>query len=226
MNWSEQNSGVNTRLNCIGSTQNHDVNYAFVCGDNGIVLKTSNAGLNWINAGSNGLPSNIDLYTISMFDINKVITAGNIGNTAYVYRTDNAGLNWRQVFSQENGRVNSVYFGFDGNAVLLGNPVGGRWSLWKSTDLGLSWDSSGFYLAQEGSETGWQNSFRVQNDSYGFYKIWFGTNNQRIYYSPNSGNSWEIQSIPEQNIYSISSIGRYIVSSGSNLYSSTNNGAP
>jgi hypothetical protein len=68
---------------------------------------------------------------------------------------------------------------------MQGDPVGGRWSLWKTTNNGLNWDSAGMYLPQAGSEAGWNNSLW-----YFGSKLWFGTNNTRIYHSSNNGTNW------------------------------------
>ena len=69
---------------------------------------------------------------------------------------------------------------------LEGDPVGGRWSLWRTSDGGATWDSSGYYLPQAGSEAGWNNSVFADVNN-----IWFGTNNTRVYYSSNFGATWQ-----------------------------------
>jgi hypothetical protein len=110
------------------------------------------------------------------------------------------------------------------NAFFVGSPIGGRWSLWKTNNAGLNWDSSGLFLPQSGNETGWRNSLEVLNDT-----IWFGTNNYRIYKSTNFGSNWTILSTgAEQN----SSVVRFTYNyfyvpaafGGTNLFYSTNNG--
>lgn len=87
-----------------------------------------------------------------------------------------------------------------------GNPVGGRWSLWKTTNGGINWDSAGMYLQQSGNETGWNNSLYFIDSGYSSPNkmLWFGTNNSRIYYSTNFGANWSVQSTaPDSNSYSI-----------------------
>lgn len=193
----EQNSNVTASL-----TSAHTTNYggtAWVCGYNGTVIRTSNGGTNWINVTGNGIPTNVNLINIYGINNSKAITAGYIGTNTYVYRTSNSGLNWIQVFSQPNGFINAVWIVDTARGFIYGDPVGGRWSLWKTTNGGVNWDSSGMYLQQNGSETGWNNALFCRNT-----KIWFGTNNSRIYYSTNFGTNWVVQSTaPEQNSYSI-----------------------
>jgi hypothetical protein len=190
--WIEQNSGVTVQLTSVSGT----FNSAWICGYNGTVLRSTNNGSIWQNVSGNGIPNNIQLLTIAAFDNNNAVTAGNVGSNTYVYRTSNAGVTWTQVFSQTNGFIDAIdnSYGF-----MVGNPVAGRWSLWKTTNSGANWDSTGMYLAQTGTETGWSNSlYRFQN------YIWFGTNNSRIYYSTNNGSNWSVQSTgSEVNIYAI-----------------------
>lgn len=220
INWSEQVSGVNTSLNCI-TTDPYNFVAIYACGKNGVVLKSSITGTEWTNVGVNGIPSNIELNTIGTITPNIVVTAGNIGNTAYVYRSDNGGLNWNLVFEQDEGRINAVALGYNYQSIMIGNPVGGRWSIWKSVNSGQSWDSVGLYLPQNDNESGFINSFSRE---YDLNILAFGTNNYRIYYSANSGVNWETLFLPDESIHSISLRGRNFVCGGENLYTSSDYG--
>lgn len=201
-NWTEQNSGVNSNLTSVSYTK-YDYNKVWVCGYNGTVLYTNDRGNHWQNVSSN-LPPNIQLTTICSNN-DYVLTAGNIGNIAYTYRTSDYGQSWQQVFSQNSGFINSIAY-TQGSTILdcimIGNPVGGRWSIWKSNDRGITWDSTSLYLQQSGSESGYGNSF-CMTSTFGNYEMWFGTNNNGAYYSFNSGQSWLPVTITEQNSYCI-----------------------
>jgi Secretion system C-terminal sorting domain len=185
--WTEKVSGVTTALYGASEGQ-YSYGDFWVCGANGVVLKTSNLGNNWVLRNS-GLPSNITFVSISNARVipdDIVLVAGNIGTTTYVYRTSNGGLSWSLVFTQLNGKINSVKVW---NGFMAGNPVSGRWSLWKTTNTGTTWDSTGLYLPQSGNEAGWANSLEiVQCESPTTY--WMGTNNYRIYRSTNYGINW------------------------------------
>jgi photosystem II stability/assembly factor-like uncharacterized protein len=220
INWSEQVSGVTTALNCITSDP-HNLAAIYACGKNGVVLKSLVPGNEWINIGINGIPDNIDLYTISTITPNIVVTAGNIGNVTYVYRSDNGGLNWNLVFTQNDGKINTVNLGYNYSSIMIGNPVAGRWSIWKSADAGQNWDSTGLYLPQNENEAGFPNSF---SRSYYNTNFCFGTDNNRVYYSSNSGVNWVSQYLPDENTYSISSTGPYLLCGGTNLFSSSDYG--
>ena len=125
------------------------------------------------------------------------LTAGNRGNQTYIYRTTNGGFTWQEVFNQENGHINAINMVTLNDGICIGNPVERRWSIWKTIDGGITWDSSGMYLPQSGSETGFINAFCSSPSGN---TLWFGTNNYGIYQSSNSGAEWSfLSTYPEKN---------------------------
>jgi photosystem II stability/assembly factor-like uncharacterized protein len=221
--WSEQNSGVTAELTSVWCV---DASNVWVCGYSGTVLKSANGGTNWTNLTGNGIPTTVSLINICGFpyDNTNALTAGYFGSDTWVWKTTNGGTNWTQVFSQTGGFINAVWMTSATNGFMTGNPVGGRWSLWKTTNGGTNWDSTGLYLAQVGTETGYNNSM-IYKPPY----IWFGTNNSKIYYSSNNGTNWITQvTTDEVNSNAIwfhsiaqSGVGLF---GGTNLYQTTNNG--
>ncbi len=198
--WTELNTGVTAQLTSASSLgPGYQNSYVWACGYNGIVIRSTNSGQNWQNVSGNGLPNNISLVNIFIIDANTAFTAGYIGPNTYVYKSSNGGANWFQVFEQTNGFINAVWMTGIYNGLLTGDPVGGRWSLWKTSDAGLNWDSTGLFLPQSGNETGFNNCLYSRESEF-----WFGTNNNRIYFSSNYGIYWQaVNTSTEQNIYSI-----------------------
>jgi hypothetical protein len=220
--WSEQTSGVTSPLTSVSAISGQ---YAWICGYDGKVLRTTNGGINWAIVSSSPIPTNISLINILAIDANTALVSGYIGTNTYVYRTTNAGVNWSQVFFQSNGFINAIGKITSG-LFMSGDPVAGRWSFWKSTNNGSSWDSAGLYLqAASGSEAGYNNSMYCYNS-----KIWLGTNNFKVYHSSNSGVNWAAQVTgTEQNSYAIwmaSQIsGPDGLTGGINMYKTTNEGS-
>lgn len=196
--YTEQNSGVSTNLTSASTDGRWDNIHCWVCGSGGVILKTTNNGNNWSNLSGGGIPNTVNLATICYISPDTIVTAGNTGTVTYVYRTVNGGLNWTQVFTQTNGKINAIAFKNPQLGFMTGNPVGVRWSLWKSTNKGLNWDSTGLYIPQAGSETGYPNSISIRHNY-----VLFGTNNTRIYRSTNSGVNWSYVSSPEVNSTSV-----------------------
>lgn len=194
--WDEIPTGISVQLNCVSNVSGQ---VAWACGQNGTVIRTSNYGYNWVNSSGN-LPNTITLVSISAVDASTALAAGYIDTNTFVYRSSNGGVNWTLVFNQQGGYINTVWMVPVTFVYLLGDPVGGRWSIWRSTNIGVNWDSTGYYLPQSGSETSWNNSFW-----YFGGKMWFGTNNSKIYHSINSGINWSSFSTPGlTDIYTIS----------------------
>jgi photosystem II stability/assembly factor-like uncharacterized protein len=200
---SEQSSGTTQTLTSVSSNSHAFTgSYAWVCGYGGTVLRTTNNGVVWMNVSGNGIPAATQLINIASIDENTAVTAGYVGTNTFVYRSSNAGANWSQVFTETGGFIDAISF-IDiipnNTGFMIGDPVGGRWSLWKTSDGGITWDSSGMYLPQVGSEAGWNNSLSNDNG-----KLTFGTNNTRVYYSSDFGTSWTAQpTTGEINSYSI-----------------------
>jgi photosystem II stability/assembly factor-like uncharacterized protein len=226
--WSELNSGVTTTLTSVSVP---DPNIRWACGYNGTVIKSNAFPINFTIANY-GIPSNINLFTIWGININKALCAGNSGSNTYVYRTSNSGNNWVQVFTQANGSINAIWLRDTVRGIMIGNPVGGRWSIWRTSNGGINWDSTGMYLPQAGSETGWNNSIYFVDSNYmsTVRHLWFGTNNSRVYHSTDFGFTWTAQSIvPESSsmslLFSYWSQPSAGYSGGSNLMQTSNYGS-
>lgn len=193
--WTEQTSGLTGQLYSVSAV---DDNIAWVCAAAGRVIRTTNGGTTWDNATGTGIPGTLALYHIWAFDANTALVTGS-GATAFTYRTTNAGTTWTQVFSQTGGFINAMWFTSPTTGVMQGDPVGGRWSLWKTVNGGANWDSIGMYLPQAGAEAGWNNAIYGVGNS-----IWFGTNNSRVYYNATAGiGGWIAQTTPDINTYAL-----------------------
>lgn len=173
--WIEQSSGLTTQLTSVSAVNS---NHVWVCGYAGRVLRTTNSGVNWISVNASPIPTTLDLHSIYAIDSMTALVAGS-GSSSFLFRTSNGGANWTQVFTENGGFINSVQMGNNFAGFMMGDPVGGRWSLWGTTTGGVTWDSSSFYLPQAGSEAGWNNAFFFDVTA----GVWFGTNNSRVYKS-------------------------------------------
>ena len=199
--WYDQTSPLTTALYSVYAFDN---NYAYACGEAGKVISTSNGGANWNVVSNATIPSTLPLYWVGAADS---VTFGVLGADAsgtYAYFTADGGSNWSLILSQTGGFFNFAGF-IDTTSprpiLIQGDPVGGRWSLFKSSNF-IIWDSTGLYLPQVGGEAGWNNSFANYSDILAF---WFGTNAGHIYYSSDGGASWESQDTPGMtNSYAIS----------------------
>jgi photosystem II stability/assembly factor-like uncharacterized protein len=173
--WTEQSSGITSPLYSVSAVDN---NVAWACGENGVVLRTINSGVNWTTTTSPN-PS-IGLYTIRGIDDMIALVGGASATAGVVYKTTDGGATWTQTFNQPGGFINAINK-FNGVPVcgMHGDPIGGRWSQFISFDFGSTWDSTGIYNPAPPGEFGWNNSACQPNGVS--YFIYYGTNNTKIY---------------------------------------------
>jgi hypothetical protein len=109
------------------------------------------------------------------------------------------------VYQQPNGRIIGIVVADTSIGFAIGDPVGGRWTILKTTNNGIIFDSAGLYLPQSGNETSFYNSVYFARSAYSISNttLMFGTNNNRLYRSTNNGLSWSSIILPFQNVYSI-----------------------
>ena len=86
LNLSEYNTGITTSLNSVFFTDSLN---GFACGNNGVIIKTTNGGINWANI--NGGVQNIRLNALSFKNTSNGIA---VGDSGIVYLTTNGGVNW------------------------------------------------------------------------------------------------------------------------------------
>ncbi len=200
----------------------------WIGGINGVILYTSNSGTNWIYRTSSLIGTN-SVNAIEAINDSIALCAFNSSNTTYILRTTNMGVNWQSIFQQQNGFIRSIRFDYNygitwfcspTTGYAIGDPVGGRWTIFKTTNTGISFDSAGLYVAQSGSETSFNNSLECW---YPF--VIFGTNSSKIYRSTNQGINWSSIAIPYQNVASIAFNGpSWVAYTGGILTAKSTNG--
>lgn len=184
--WATNTSGTTNLLQAVCTVSDQ---VAWIAGATATVRKTIDGGTTWTNANPNTGVITGDVYNIFAIDANTAWLTTSPTAT-FIYRTTNGGTNWAQVFTQTGGFIDGIFFNNATTGFAYGDPVGARWSLWKSTNGGVNWDSTGMYNPQAGTEAGWNNAISVIGNN-----VWFGTNNTRIYHSTNYGatGSWTAQ---------------------------------
>lgn len=183
------------------STVSKDIGW--IGGSRGLILRTTNGGANWINVGNKEPIDSIHIGMCFAFDENRVYALGAIFlNNTWLFRTLDGGNNWEMLLSQPGGYFDNIAFKDSLNGILIGDPVGGRWSIWKTSDGGTTWDSTGLYLIKDGYDTSFFRDIDINGDT-----IWFGTSNSRIYYSYDFGNKWMYSNVICDRIETIGLIG-------------------
>lgn len=168
--WTQQTSPVTTDLN---SAWAPSVDVCWMCGPNGVVVKTTNGGSTWALANS-GLAGN-DFYTIYAFDANNCWAGAGDGG---LWHTTNGGANWSFItLTPATPFVDVVHF-FDANlGFVLGDPSASQWRYYITTNGGANWTLGLNAPPSVGTEAGWNNSYAALDTGH----IWWGTNVSKIY---------------------------------------------
>ncbi|MFI5144874.1 MAG: T9SS type A sorting domain-containing protein [Ignavibacteria bacterium] len=169
-----------------------DDNIIWACSSGPNVIRTTDGGNTWINLGTN-IPVNGVETCIYAFDVNSAIFSCYTGNptNAFCYKTTNAGANWIQVFTQAPGFITAFAFKNQTQGFMLGWPVGGRWSLWKTSNAGNNWDSTGLFIPESNPNYWSFENAIIYNGS----NLWFGARGRGVYYSTNDGNNWTLSDL-------------------------------
>lgn len=186
--WIQQTSGTISNLNCVYFLNNTT---GFIGGD-GVILKTTNGGINWININNQN--------TFSTFSIQFVNNStGFAGTNNKILKTSNSGLFW-----------DTTIFGGGRNLFFLNSNIGysnknnDPFSVWKSTNSGTSWDS----ISQINTTNTVNNIYFVDvNTGFAsgtyFVNMFAGLYYADIWKTTNSGINWVVSFTSTMSTYFI-----------------------
>lgn len=207
--WTFQQSGVTTPLYDIKFTNSAT---GWTCGDNGIILKTTNAGLNWVIQPTEA----IGKYMFSIFPVNDSVVYC-VGYFETILKTTNGGNNWITIQNGPIGQGNSHF-----NVFFLNENtgwIGSTFQVKKTTNGGLNWID---YIYGD-----WLYDIYFKDSLNGI-----GVNGEAYHYgiTTNGGLNWTPLISGEGNYYNISimpynkNIGFIINSMGFSVRKTTNFG--
>lgn len=132
-----------------------------------------------------------DIAGVSPF-IGYIVTAptGTNSNDNGIWKSSDGGQTWSKfsgsVFNSGDSFANHIYFWNEDEGYCGGDPVGGKFQMYKTTDGGDSWNEITTAPSPLGEEYTYVGVKRVVGD-----KIWLGTSSGRLLYSPDRGDSWD-----------------------------------
>ena len=200
--WTTQNSKVPVSGAGLSRISIKDANIAWASFYNGnpgapsqylkYVSVTANGGTTWTSKLVSNLPTNALISDIQTIDSQKafIVTAPESGSGAAngLWKTENGGTSWTKVtgvFSNASFG-NIVYFWDTNNGIVIGDPVNGKYEMYKTTDGGNSWS----VLTTAPSQT---------NDDYGYVggkvvfgeNVWLTSNTGKILHTADRGLTWK-----------------------------------
>lgn len=164
-------------------------------------------------------------------------TASNTGG-GVIYRTTNGGSSWTNMTgtgmftNTAQSFANFVVFLTPQIGIAQGDPIGGVYEIWRTTNGGLSWSQIPSANIPAPSSTG---EYGIVNlyAKYGSANMWWGTNEGRIFYTNNAGLTWNVatcaassSTITEIAFVSATQGVAYAVNAGNTfeMYNTTNGG--
>lgn len=105
---------------------------------NGFWARSIDGGLSWDTGHVPGM--NADIRDMEAFDENSAVVMG-VGSPALIYRTTNGGKSWREVFRLDHpdAFLDNMDFNAQGEGLVIGDPIDGRWTILGSHDRGAHW---------------------------------------------------------------------------------------
>jgi len=193
--WNAQTSGITTLLRNVKAVNSGT---GWIGGSSGVVLRTINAGSAWSSVGGGAIGTGA-VHCMTALDQNTALV-GSSPLDGFIFRTSNAGATWTQVYQQAGGFFDAVHMFDASNGIAFGDPVGGRWTILRTADGGVTWVQDTVNAPpQVGAEAGWINSFHAIGSS----RFWFGTNNNRIYYTTDGGLTWSFGTTTQLNSFAV-----------------------
>lgn len=153
--WIRQDSGVTAHLYAVNSSHS-DIDITWVCGENGMILFTSNGGETWTQQDSG---TNATLYGLAYQEANNTVLA--VGENGVLLRTTNLGANWVTLPTGTTNTLRDVSeFAFfacgDGGVILRSTDEGANWISAQNDDTRVLYAITGAFARHAVGEGGVQ----------------------------------------------------------------------
>jgi photosystem II stability/assembly factor-like uncharacterized protein len=153
--WAQVDSGTTNNLNSVSLL---DSGTAFVVGDTGTILKSTDAGATWAPLTSG---TSMSLHAVFFLDANEGVAVGDNGT---ILRTTDGGAGWQSVASGVSDSIRSVSFsgvngicGGDSQTILYSTDSGASWQIGQGGFFGGGFPGARMLSATTGFVAG-QNS--------------------------------------------------------------------
>lgn len=151
--------------------------------------KSIDGGATWTKGSFNAGTGLSQLFAI---DENTCWALFNTGATQGIYKTTNGGTTWAKVGTAygSNSFADAICFVDANNGVAIGDPIGGYFEIYTSSDAGATWTlvpQANIPNPSPTTETGITGDYcSFGND------VWFGTTGGRVYHSIDKGVHWTV----------------------------------
>lgn len=206
--WTENASGF--PLSSTGLSKIHivDDNLVWATGYDGInpnvnvqrFTTSSDAGTTWTAGTINVGNANLGISNISGVNATTAYVAVHprgAGQQGGVWQTTDTGATWTRqtsaAFNSASSFANVVHYFNTNDGVAIGDPAGGFWEIYTTTDGGTTYTRvpTGNIPAPLTNEVGYLAQYTFLGDN-----LWFTTSTGRVYHSANKGMNWTVFQSP------------------------------
>jgi len=207
-NWIEEASGFSTASRGISYISIADANNVWAIAYDGSsnnanvqeFTRTTNGGSSWTPGNINLGNTSLGISMITAVDANTAWVAAydpNGGGNGGIWKTIDGGSSWTKQpsadYTNSASFPNVVYFWDSNNGFCQGDPVGGEFQLYTTTDGGTTWSpvSANNIPDPLSGEYGYTGQVEVVGDN-----VWFSTNKGRLYFSSDKGYNFTVYQTP------------------------------
>jgi photosystem II stability/assembly factor-like uncharacterized protein len=203
--WTVQTSGVDTNLRGISAVEGAAMHgrlvpMIWVCGSNGVIMKSGDAGHSWKRLHVEGGDA-LDFRGIRAFDERTayVMSAGE-GENSRIYKTSDGGVTWSLQYTDKRPAffLDAIACVYEKQCFAVSDPVDGKFLLITTQD-GEHWkelpgDGMPAALRGEGAFAASSTTLAILGPS----DLYIGSGGPaaRVFHSANSGSTWSVATTP------------------------------
>ena len=238
--WISQNTSFTNTSTGIRNISIVDENVVWAIGYDGsgtganyqVYTKTTDGGLSWSSGNINLGDTNLGIAMINAISSTTAWVVGYptaAGQTGGIWKTINGGSSWTRQntasYNSSGSFTNVVYFWDENYGFAQGDPIGGEYELYVTSDGGNNWEAvPGQNIPNPGGgEYGYVGQIEVVGDN-----VWYTTNSTTLYHSTDRGNTWQAYQCPVNDFsgdaISFSDANNGIIVSGTNVYRTYDSG--
>jgi photosystem II stability/assembly factor-like uncharacterized protein len=198
LSWKLVDTGIQTHFRGLAVVSRK---VAWLGGYNGVVLRTVDGGLSWVNASPAGA-SALQFRDIAAFSATRAVAmASGTGTDSRLYATDDGGRTWSLAYQNTNAQAffDCMAFFNPRHGLVLSDPVDGKFRVLSTRDGGRSWTvlpNAGMPAALPG-EAGFAASGECLTTAG--RQAWFGSGGStaaRVFTSRDGGYTWQAATTP------------------------------
>jgi len=168
-------------------------------GSGGTWLHTSDAGATWQSGTVEGA-RDLDFRGVVAIDEGSAwLMSSGPGDKSRVYKISSSGLHWRLMFSNPDadGFFDAIRFWDSRHGIIVGDPVGGQFTVFTTEDGGENWIRQRTVpaLAKEGAFAASNSCLAIRQPA----EAWIGTGGPtaaRVLHSSDGGKTWTATATP------------------------------